>query len=311
MSRKILFIERFRLKIMESNPLLFAIASTIMSLVLSIIFALILYPDSIFISSVATLFIAFPVSYFISRYIMQMKDEIEAERLKVLIEQERVQILAKFIQNASHEFKTPLSLISTGTYLLSRLTDPEKRKIQADKINKAINNIDLLVDHMLYLAKLDASQTYPCENLSIKSLIFSIEDLCHKLNIQEKFLDTDEKIMTLNISCNQFDLLFALERILKNAVQASAEDAIINLKLYQSEEKMIIEIQDFGEGMCSDTLEKVFDLFYRHDQSHSTSGMGLGLPIAKRIILLHQGDIDVQSTLGAGTTVSISLPLAI
>lgn len=121
MSRKpiILFVEYFRRVITQTeNPLLTAFVSTFLGLIVATILGLILYPNVVYIGWIMTILIGFPISYFITRQTNEFRNKIEAERLKARIEQERIQILATFIQNASHEFRTPLSLIKTNTYLL-------------------------------------------------------------------------------------------------------------------------------------------------------------------------------------------------
>ncbi len=312
MSRKpiILIAEYFKRVITQTeNPLLTAFVSTFLGLIVATILGLILYPNVVYIGWIMTILIGFPISYFITRQTNKFRDKIEAERLKARIEQERIQILATFIQNASHEFRTPLSLIKTNTYLLSHSTDMEKQEKRIEKIVSAVDTIDLLVETMLRLTKLDSVIDYPSHLLPLSSLLPTLEN---------NFNQNQQKSLSLIINCasnlpsicaNQEDLLFALEQILKNAAQASPENEIVKVNVYVADTMLKIEIEDNGEGMSREVLNNIFERFYRYDESHTTYGMGLGLPIAKRIIELHKGTIDVESTLGEYTCVTVSLPI--
>ena len=73
---------------------------------------------------------------------------------------------------------------------------------------------------------------------------------------------------------------------------------------------MVFEIKDQGQGMSQKTIQRIFDRFYRLDESHTTRGLGLGLALAKRVFELHDGHIEVQSEPGKGTTVKASLPIS-
>ena len=312
MSRKpiILFVEYFRRVITQTeNPLLTAFVSTFLGLIVATILGLILYPNVVYIGWIMTILIGFPISYFITRQTNEFRNKIEAERLKARIEQERIQILATFIQNASHEFRTPLSLIKTNTYLLSHSTDMKKQEKRIEKIVCAVDTIDLLVETMLRLTKLDSVIDYPSHTLPLSSLLPTLEN---------NFKQNQQKSLSLIINCasnlpsicaNQEDLLFALEQILTNAAQASPENGVVTINVYVADNTLNISVRDNGGGMSREVMDKMFERFYRYDESHTTYGMGLGLPIAKRIVELHQGTIDVESTLGEYTSVTVSLPI--
>lgn len=312
MSRKpiILFVEYFRRVITQiENPLLTAFVSTFLGLIVATILGLILYPNVVYIGWIMTILIGFPISYFITGQTNEFRNKIEAERLKARIEQERIQILATFIQNASHEFRTPLSLIKTNTYLLSHSTDMKKQEKRIEKIVSAVDTIDLLVETMLRLTKLDSVIDYPSHILPLSSLLPTLEN---------NFKQNQQKSLSLIINCasnlpsicaNQEDLLFALEQILTNAAQASPENGVVTINVYVADNTLNISVRDNGGGMSHEVMDKMFERFYRYDESHTTYGMGLGLPIAKRIVELHQGTIDVESTLGEYTSVTVSLPI--
>ncbi|MCT4661577.1 MAG: cell wall metabolism sensor histidine kinase WalK, partial [Tissierellales bacterium] len=99
--------------------------------------------------------------------------------------------------------------------------------------------------------------------------------------------------------------------ILHNAIKYTQEEGAIKVELYKENDFAAIKIEDNGCGIPEDELEFIFERFYRVDKARSrqTGGTGLGLPIAKQIIVLHQGHISVESVVGKGTTFTILLPI--
>jgi signal transduction histidine kinase len=96
--------------------------------------------------------------------------------------------------------------------------------------------------------------------------------------------------------------------LLSNAVNASKENGKIEITAKEKENEIIVSIKDYGVGMTSDVLSRIFDKFYQGDTSRTSSGNGLGLPMVKRIVELCNGKIHVQSEPDRGTTFSITFP---
>ena len=96
--------------------------------------------------------------------------------------------------------------------------------------------------------------------------------------------------------------------LLTNAIKYTPENGIIRITSTELEKEYIVSISDNGMGMNEETLKHIFDKYYQGDNSHSTSGNGLGLSIAKRIVELSGGKIEASSTEGKGTTFSVRLP---
>jgi signal transduction histidine kinase len=104
------------------------------------------------------------------------------------------------------------------------------------------------------------------------------------------------------------DFLYqAIASILENAIRYTPPGGTITLRTYQQDSQIILEIQDTGTGIDDKTLPHIFERFYRADLAHSTSGFGLGLPIAQKIIERHNGQIEVKTKPGRGSTFRIVL----
>jgi len=100
----------------------------------------------------------------------------------------------------------------------------------------------------------------------------------------------------------------ALAEILVNALRFSPPGSPVEISLVESDGILHLQIRDSGPGISGAALPRIFDRFFREDTAHSTAGFGLGLPIARRIIELHSGQIMLQSQPGTGTTVTVNLP---
>jgi len=214
-----------------------------------------------------------------------------------------------FINNVSHEIKTPISSIQGFAKLLEddNLT-AEERKEYAGIIEEESNRLLYLSTNILKLAKLENQ-----ERLTNKTEFSIAEQIRKVISVLEP--KWKEKNITFNVSLKEInfygenELLFQMwMNIIDNSIKFSKQDGQIYIKMTENETTSITEIKDVGIGMNEDEREKIFDRFYQIDKSHSGEGSGLGLAIVKRIIKLSGGEIKVESKKGKGTIFKITLP---
>ena len=213
-----------------------------------------------------------------------------------------------FIANVSHEFKTPLSSIEGYVTLLQ--TENLEQKKRDEYLEKVITNTRRLSDltgNILKLSKLENQQA-----LTEKSPV----DLAE--NIRQQILLLEEKWTKKNI---EFDIdleeIFVLGKdellsvvwynLISNAIKFSHENGRVTIKSELVDDYVRINITDEGIGMAEEEMIRIFDKFYQGDSSHKTEGNGLGLALAKKIIVLHGGNIYVSSQKGEGTTFTVTL----
>ena len=194
-------------------------------------------------------------------------DEIKelVDNFNIMVEQlGKTEILQKdFIDNVSHEIKTPINSIQGFTKLLDDNN-------LSEQIKKAV----LLLE----------------PKWKDKNINFSVD-------AKEVYFYGDE------------DLLFQVwTNILDNAIKFSNENGKISVKISVAQDKISVSIKDNGIGMDSEELGMIYTRFYQIDKSHSGEGSGLGLAIVKRIVEISNGEINVQSEKGKGTTFTIILP---
>lgn len=218
-------------------------------------------------------------------------------------------IHSDFIQNISHEIKTPLSSIEGyATLLQSKNLSEEKRQLYVSKIINSTKRLSNLTSNILELTKLENQETDLITNnfsLSeqIREVILLYEEVWTKKNI-----DFDIELDELQFNGNEQLLFQVWHNIINNAIKFSKDNDVIEIKSKVCDGKIVISIKDNGIGMNEEVKHRIFEKFYQGDTSHAISGNGLGLALAKKIIELHNGNILVESEVGDGSCFYVELP---
>lgn len=249
---------------------------------------------------------------FIVRNITEHK-QAEQRAFALALEKERVSLLTRFIQDSSHEFRTPLSIIEVSAHLLRKLTDSDKREQRIAQIELQVERITHLVDMLVQMSRLDSGAPLSLRSTNPNSIVEQVAINMHT-NATERRLsirrDFTEPIPAVDADGKQ--LLEALTQIVDNALRYAqppegAEGEIV-LRTRCDDRHIRITVEDTGVGIPEDALPHLFERFYRFDSAHSTPGFGLGLAIAHKIVELHGGTIEVESTVGVGSRFTLVLP---
>lgn len=229
---------------------------------------------------------------------------------KIFSELKKVEILKKdFISNFSHEFKTPIVSINGFSELLlneklSKKTQKEYLQIIYDESSRLAK----LSKNMLLLSNLESTSIVPETNLyALDEQILSTTKLLSK-ELESKKLVLDLKLENSKITANMDMLQQVWINLLTNAIKFSNEGDAISISLKNAGNQVIIRIKDNGAGMNEEQLSHIFEKFYQGDKSHKSEGNGLGLAIAKQIITLHGGNIQVSSKENKGTEFVVMIP---
>jgi two-component system, OmpR family, sensor kinase len=237
------------------------------------------------------------------------RKQAEQEHIELMLERERVQILANFITQASHEFRTPLATIKTSTYLLKKTSDPATQQEHISNIEARVGEINTLVAALTTLSSLDSIRKLTTEEIDLYELIKTV-DTSMQLPLQLKKINCTLELegQQLLIQADITYLRQAIEAIVDNAICFTSDGGAITIRANYSDDNAIIEVTNTGDGL-GDELPHIFKRFYRADKAGTTRGFGLGLSIAKAIVELHQGTITVESKLGEESTFRIILPM--
>ncbi len=228
--------------------------------------------------------------------------------------QKMVEEQNRFISDASHEFRTPLTALKSSLEVNLRdknLTIENAKKTMGESI-KDVNDLQRLSDSLLQLSQYEKpQQNINYEVVSLKQVINEsikkIESLAKNKNINLKNSTID-----INIKGNKYGLVDLFVTLLDNAIKYSKEKSVINIITKKTNHTVFILIEDHGIGIDKKDIPHLFDRFYRSDKARSkkgADGYGLGLSIAKKIVEQHKGSIKIESKLKKGTTIKIGLPI--
>jgi PAS domain S-box-containing protein len=234
----------------------------------------------------------------------------EQQSLALALEIERVQLLTNFIQDMSHEFRTPLAVIQSSLHIIQKTDNPEKRQEKAVNVNQQVMRIVELVDRLVLMTQLDSGVHFMTQRTNINSLIQQTTDAMEKPFAEKNLVLQLELDSTLpQIDIDAVRVVEALSQLLENAIYYTPPAGNIRIQTGYTAASLTVTIADTGVGITREALPRIFERFYRSDEAHSTSGFGLGLPIAQKIIESHGGHIEVQSEVGSGSHFTIYLPI--
>ncbi|QHT61663.1 HAMP domain-containing histidine kinase [Paenibacillus lycopersici] len=215
----------------------------------------------------------------------------------------------QFVADASHELKTPLTVISSYAGMLKRWgrDDANIRDEAIEAIGKESQRLQNLTKSMLQLAQAEQEDWLKLETFNLVQLADETADMLHMTFQRMIRVHTPSK-QDIKLSADKEKIRQLLVILLDNAIKYSKEPIDISLSLHKNVVRF--SVTDKGIGIPEDEMPYLFERFYRVDgaRSRTTGGVGLGLSIAKRIVDLHDGQIDVFSKPDQGTTISIALP---
>jgi signal transduction histidine kinase len=230
----------------------------------------------------------------------------------VAIENTRLFQQSDLISEFVHELRTPLSSLSTATYLLLR---PEMSQEQRDQIINNIHNetmrLNALASSFLDLARLESGRVqFRKTEFSLADLMYECKDVMASKAIEDDIqmrVESPEGLPLLDADRDKIKQV--LLNLLSNAIKYNRPNGTVMLRAEVMENDIVIHVQDTGVGIPDESLPHLFEKFYRvREHETRASGTGLGLSICKQIVNGHGGRIEVKSKSGVGTLFMIYLP---
>ena len=242
--------------------------------------------------------------------------------LKQALEKEKElnQLKSRFITMASHEFRTPLAIISSSSGILQEFGDrlnEERKQEHLQTIQNTIKHITQILDDVLMINRAEGNKIElyleaadiidfcryliqeTAANHSQYSINFSV-DLGEKITAESLIIQFDKKLLQQVIT-----------NLLNNAIKYSPNHNLVNFNLTKVDDQIIFKISDHGIGIPETDQVKLFESFHRASNVGNIAGTGLGLSIVKQCVDLHRGRISVESQIGKGTTMTVSIPYLI
>jgi len=217
----------------------------------------------------------------------------------------------RFISDASHELKTPLTVINGNAQMLLRWGDKDEtvRKEALEAIRSESASMARVINAMLTLAKTDNLHALALEPTNLRPIV---ADATAALRPQ-----AEAKGLSLRAECDGDAYVMGEPGLLRQLVTNLTENAIkftesggVQVSMRSENAHALLDVADTGPGIPRDAMPQVFDRFYRADpaRSRAVEGTGLGLAVVRNIVRAHGGEIDIKSEVGRGTTFSVRLP---
>lgn len=221
----------------------------------------------------------------------------------------------RFIGDASHEFRTPLTSLKTSFEVFLRnkkSTFKKARSIINDSVGE-INKLQKITDSLLQLAQFkNLNNNFKFEKVNIDNVIeTAIAKLKPISNLRQIEINYLRK--NLMIIASKDKLIDLMVILLDNAIKYSKPKSKVDINISKTQDSIVFSVKDYGIGISTKDLPHIFNRFYRADSARiktDNNGYGLGLSIAKKIVTLHNGSITVKSQLKTGTTVLVKLPIS-
>jgi len=218
----------------------------------------------------------------------------------------------QFTSDASHELRTPLSIIKGTLEVLIR----KSRSVEQyeSKINYCIREVDRMssiVEQLLMLARYESGKVVPVINkLNLNEAVESVLTRLNLLLEEKKIKVNYNQTENISVAADYSMLGVILENLISNAIKYSPEEKQIDINVSSAGSNVVCEIKDYGIGISSDQVGKVFDRFYRADESRNSgiTGNGLGLAIVKKLADLQNLTIMITSEESKGTSIQITFP---
>ncbi len=241
-------------------------------------------------------------------FILNLRNMLEERRLS--------QLKTDFINNMTHELKTPLSTIAIATKSLGNddfVSNRDKVKSTAKMIGRQNKQLSKQISHLLEVSMWERKQ------FELDKRWFNLADFLHGLVEAFKWECKDHKLTIhekcdvpadLKVFLDETQIATALHNLLANGVKYNDHEPEITIACTMGDH-LVISIQDNGIGISRDNMKRIFEKFYRVHTGdiHKVKGLGLGLFYVRQIIEAHQGTISLQSKLGKGSTFTIKLPV--
>lgn len=245
--------------------------------------------------------------------ITQRKQAEEEMRKALGREKELSQLKSNFVSMVSHEFRTPLAIIQSSAELLREFfqrMQPAERDEQLESIIGNTGRMAGMMEEILVLSRLDAGK------LDFRPAELALDIFCRR--IVDEVLSATSRRCPIQLSvasalppayADERLLQHILTNLLSNAVKYSEPGAAIRFAVEHGSAEALFVIRDEGIGISEDDLQRLFTAFHRGANVGSRAGTGLGLLLVKRCVELHRGNVRIESRIGRGTTVTVTLPV--
>ena len=219
-----------------------------------------------------------------------------------------------FIENISHELKTPIGAIALLSEAIQEAGDDREAVSKfASSLNKESSRLTFLVQDIISLSRLQSEEVLAsAELVYLNEVVAEAIDRNEQLAASRRIRLVSEQTSVLEVFGNREMLITAVKNLVENAISYSDPGTSVGVGCTTKESVAEIAVTDSGTGISPEHQQRIFERFYRADPSRSreTGGTGLGLSIVKHVANIHRGDVKLFSQVGVGSTFTLRIPLA-
>ena len=219
-----------------------------------------------------------------------------------------------FIENISHELKTPIGAIALLSEAIQEAGDDREAVSKfASSLNKESSRLTFLVQDIISLSRLQSEEVLAsAELVDLNEVVAEAIDRNEQLAASRRIRLVSEQTSVLEVFGNREMLITAVKNLVENAISYSDPGTSVGVGCTTKESVAEIAVTDSGTGISPEHQQRIFERFYRADPSRSreTGGTGLGLSIVKHVANIHRGDVKLFSQVGVGSTFTLRIPLA-
>jgi PAS domain S-box-containing protein len=232
------------------------------------------------------------------------------QQLELAVEREKVKMLRDFVSEVTHDLKNPLTTFGLKIDLIKAAADPEKRRRHLEELGAQAARMGKMIDDMLTIVRLERKGEATLTRVDVHQLI---REICAEMR---PLMETKAINLTLalagtapQLQADRDDLARALANLIDNGLRYTPQGGRLRVETQVADQLLVIRVSDTGIGISPEDQPRIFDRFFRSTNARlaDPGGTGLGLVIARKIVEQHGGQIEVSSTVGAGTTFSIYL----
>ena len=219
-----------------------------------------------------------------------------------------------FIENISHELKTPIGAIALLSEAIQEAGDDRVAVAKfAASLSKESSRLTFLVQDIIKLSRLQAEEVIAAAELvDLNEVVAEAIDRNEQLAANRKIRLVSEQAQRLEVFGNKEMLITAVKNLIENAITYSDPGSSVGIGCGVKQDIAEVAVTDSGSGISPENQQRIFERFYRADPSRSrdTGGTGLGLSIVKHVAKVHRGEVKLFSQVGVGSTFTLRIPLA-
>lgn len=269
------------------------------------------------IATLADILLVLAFFIFVRRTLAAREQHLRHEQQARATAEKAVELRDQFLSIASHELRTPVTALLTTVALLERRFQSDRvdklQQLSFEVLERQLGRLEGLIATMLDISRIDRGQLrLASETVDLVAVVRGVVEEVRPTT-ESHSIEVVAAARTLLVRGDKLRLEQVVLNLLQNAIKYSPQGGPITIELQRAGEWASLSVTDRGMGIPREALPRIFDRFYRAPpvRSEHISGLGIGLYVTREIVALHQGEIQVSSTEGMGSTFIVRLPLLV